>query len=645
MRFNRLPKKIVRVIAMISAILVTASFVSFSAFATDSGIAVEIIDIEAPVAGNLPDYDGTIVGDFYDFYTDGGYTINGITWYNLTDDTNVDNETYFEDGKIYKVSVLIVPKGNNAWVLESAEINGETAEVSEADDCYIISYTFGEYVYVDTDGVVEITGITEPVAGATPDYSVEFDSEFFELYKDDFGYVYDGVTWFDTTAQSNLDTTDVFLGNHIYMVSILLNKREGCEVELTSVTINGKEAPVYDAEDYYIISYTFVECADTVIRGGIELELRREPVAGMVPCYEVYINDDRYELNYDKNNVYYHCGVCWFDVTEGTNLIIGEDKFIEGHTYQLEIYLVPDEYYTFNLTSATVNSKEAEIWGGNKSVVIICEFAACKAAEGVVRGNVTSTRNFEDNDITIELYEATREELFWSTTIYENTYDDYYIDEVPPGEYVMVVNKAEHVERKYYLSIEDKSVNSVDIYIAKKGDCDMDGEIDVVDYQSVVNTALCNMNYVPYYTTEDYEYRVSLSDYAEDGYVDAIDCAAIAVLARDSRSYDCVEVTGLTLPVAGQLPTYTASIEGGDYEIYKEESGYVYDGIAWYDLTIDSNLDKTDAFEEGHTYSVTIEIIPSNGGEWDLKYAILNGELVKAKETAVCYLVTFVFEI
>ena len=130
MRFNRLQKKMVRVIAMISAILVTASFVSFSAFATDSGIAVEIIDIEAPEAGNLPDYDGTIVGDYYDFYTDDGYIINGITWYNLTDDTNVNNETYFEDGKIYKVSVLIVPKGNNAWALESAEINGETAEVS-----------------------------------------------------------------------------------------------------------------------------------------------------------------------------------------------------------------------------------------------------------------------------------------------------------------------------------------------------------------------------------------------------------------------------------------------------------------------------------------------------------------------------------
>ena len=638
-------KFLIRISAILIAVILNLSNIAPCVFADNSGVTVEIVDIDAPVAGELPDYEGSIVGNYYEFLVeDYGYIVNGITWYNLTDDSNIDEYTAFEENKVYKVTILIVPVGENAWLLEEGFINGNAADVSDAGDCYLVSYTFGEYEYIDTDGIVYITDVDTPVEGACPDYFVTVESEFFEIYEDNYGYIYDGVTWFDTTVQSNMHYTDTFEGDHIYSITILLKKCEGCEIPLSQVYINGKVASFYETDEYYTASYSFVECADTVIR-EVSLELLREPVAGSVPCYDVYPDNDKYTTDYDKNNVYYQYGVCWYDVTDGCNLIIGEDKFIEGHEYQLEIYLVPKEYYSFNLTSATVNSLDAEIWGGNQRVILMCSFGACKPAESIIRGDIFSTRNSEDNEVTVKLYEFTRDELFWSETIDEEYYNDYYIDNVPAGDYILVVNKAEHVERKFFLSVEDKRIITQDICIAKKGDCDFDGEVDVVDYQRIVNIAVSNNRYTSYYTTEDQEYELSIGDCNDDGCVDALDCAEVAIMSRESRGYDCVEVTGLTMPVAGQLPTYTASIEGGDYEIYKEDYGYTYDGITWYDLTIDSNLDKTDAFEEGHTYSVTIEIIPSDGGEWDLKYAILNGELVKARETSDCYLVTFVFEI
>ncbi len=643
MNFCGLQKRIIRIISVFAAISLCFCCVSTSAYAESDGTIVEITDIDAPDVGFLPDYNGTIIGDYYEFFgEDYGYVINGITWYNLTDDTNIDENTPFEADKVYKLTILVMPKEGNPWTLESAFVNGISAEVAVSDDFYIISYTFGEYVYVDTDGAVAVTGVSEPADGETPDYSVSVESDFFELYEETEGYIYEGVTWFDTTSQSNMDVTDTFLYDHIYEVTILLKKCEGCEVPLTSVTINGKEASFYEADGYYVASLSFVECADTVIR-TVALALLREPVAGAVPCYNVYPDNDKYTLNESKNDIYYQYGVCWYDVTEGANLIIGEDKFIEGHVYQLEVYLSPKENYTFNLSAAKINAFDAEIWGSNKSVILMYEFEPCEKAENVIYGSVASTQNDEDNDVTIELYEATRDELFLETTLYNSPY--YYISEIPPGEYILTVNKSEHVERKYYISIENNSTINLDIYIAKKGDCDMDGEIDVIDYQRVVNITVRNINEVPYYTTDEEEYELSLCDYAEDGYVDALDCASIALLAADSKNYDCIEVTGIIKPVAGVLPTYSASIVSTEYELYAEDYGNIYNGIAWYDVTEDANLDKTDAFVAGHTYSVTIEIVPSDGGEWDLKYATYDGELVKARKSSDCYLVSFTFKI
>ena len=40
----------------------------------------------------------------------------------------------------------------------------------------------------------------------------------------------------------------------------------------------------------------------------------------------------------------------------------------------------------------------------------------------MVRGDISSTRNTGGNEVTVELYELTREELFWSEIIDEEYY-------------------------------------------------------------------------------------------------------------------------------------------------------------------------------------------------------------------------------
>ena len=105
-----------------------------------------------------------------------------------------------------------------------------------------------------------------------------------------------------------------------------------------------------------------------------------------------------------------------------------------------------------------------------------------------------------------------------------------------------------------------------------------------------------------------------------------------------------ITLSNLGEPIAGQLPSYEATLDDSRYQIYDEYFGYIYNGITWYDLTIDSNIDNDDAFIAGHTYKVTVEVIPSNDGEWNLKYATINGNTAIVEEADECYLVSYIFQ-
>ena len=763
-------KSISKIISIAIVVVLLLNFTCSTAFAAEDGTTVQISNISAPEAGQLPDFSATLSGDYYEFYEEeGGYIINGITWYNVTDDTNIDEDTPFEENKVYKVTAVIVPKGNNEWVLETATINGKNADVATSSDCYIISYTFGNESEEPEEDIeltpvthIDITGIDEPKRDYFIDYTATVTTTGCKIKDLNEDYYKNGIFWFDDTENDYVDPSSVYIVGHTYRVSICLEAEKGYYLENPTVTINGIEARVYsengsynamvimetvadpeeisdvsllnittpflgntpdfditfgssayklydtepitwykngyimqageqfqsgytysvsfwiaastnysfklnnqgnpdinaslnglpaevsvayEQDPQYVIEvkYTFGDAINPNIT-NIAITGISAPVSGNEPTYEAILDKDNYSLE-DKNNVYYKNGIAWYDVTDGCNLIIGEDTFKAGHIYQIEIYLVPAENYSFNLSTATINGGNAEIWGGKTGAVLYYTFEACEGSLSTISGTVSSQLNTGSNDVEIKLYEYSNPEVIKSEII-SGTNEEYSLSDISAGEYYITVSKAEHTERRYCIEVEE-GLNIINLNLFKNGDANMDGELTVNDYQQVVNSALSEDNYSPYYTTADTDYSVALCDYDGDGYIDVIDCALVARLIEGGISvqYDSIEITGLTSPVTGQLPSYEAILDDSRYEIYDEEFGYIYNGVTWYDLTDDTNLDKDYKFISGHSYKVTVEVIPSNNGEWNLKYATINGNTAIVEEADDCYLISYTFTI
>ena len=81
------------------------------------------------------------------------------------------------------------------------------------------------------------------------------------------------------------------------------------------------------------------------------------------------------------------------------------------------------------------------------------------------------------------------------------------------------------------------------------------------------------------------------------------------------KDINAVSVNGVTLPVAGEKPSYHASVSGSaNYmvEDYDWKDTWV-DGVHWKDMTAGKDLTPADTFQEGHTYQVMVSLIVKYG--------------------------------
>ncbi|MBR4286694.1 MAG: hypothetical protein IKT55_03185, partial [Clostridia bacterium] len=220
------------------------------------------ITISAPIAGECPSYSATISSDKFEVIDEEyGYIYHGVTWYDWTLDSNIDYDDEFIDGHVYSVTILIRNTAGNNITLLNATVNGNSAELSETTDdygnpYYLVQYYFGEKP-TNSDETADIT-ITEPVAGELPSYEATIGNECFEVIDEEYGYIYHGVTWYDWTLDSNIDYDDEFVEGHVYSVTVLVKKAEGCELELLYATVNGNSAEISETTDDYGNPYYLV---------------------------------------------------------------------------------------------------------------------------------------------------------------------------------------------------------------------------------------------------------------------------------------------------------------------------------------------------------------------------------------------------
>lgn len=222
--------------------------------------SVAIVDVQEPVPGEYPDYSANCYGTGYfiealadkykEVYTNGEYVKrcyykNGIIWYDVTDPNNpemVYADQVFEVGHDYmiKMNLSIEDTENDKFYLDgdynslvTATLNGEQAEIrSSGNNSFwnqILEHTFKWKKKEVSE--VEVIGLSMPVSGATPDYTVTTKNPMLYTISNYNGYDY--IHWYDENG-GMLEMNHIFEAGRKY------------QVEMKLVTANNNGIPASD---------------------------------------------------------------------------------------------------------------------------------------------------------------------------------------------------------------------------------------------------------------------------------------------------------------------------------------------------------------------------------------------------------------
>ena len=327
--------------------------------------SVSIKGITIPFVGEKPDYSSELGGtDYtYDDQLAGDHDVfEGKWWYDETTGHIVSPNEAFKLNHVYTIAILLVPndgyefkvdEGNNP--LLKAKVNGFPAAIDK--DLTGKSQAFIEYTFSpcsEKNRVNEVAVSIDP-----PKTGEEASFSFFRIFPgEDVTYSADtntsqnyhnGVCWYDKTSETYLSEGDTFVQGHDYGVRIAIqaqndyffatNTKNTSEVK---VFINDKRAGTgnfagANPGERIILYYTFTNENEVV--SSIQITDITEPVVGEHPNYTVLTANDSYWIN----------GVFWVDVTDGKEVTIKEtDTFLEGHTYQIQVWLRTADGYVFH---------------------------------------------------------------------------------------------------------------------------------------------------------------------------------------------------------------------------------------------------------------------------------------------------------
>ena len=392
------------------------------AFATNSEEASMVYDINSTLVINEVELDVTapVAGEYPDFYpevlTEGvaitdintAYHVDGVAWYDYTTQTFMNYSDKFREGHVYEINVAVETLGDMYFPTDAngnaafiGYVNGNKATIETAGEtgryyariCYAFGDKRREVSHVD------VTGVTAPSVGATPDFTVA----------DTAMYYINSVYWTDITTSShfNLKETDVFEAGHTYELEVWLRTHENYKFRTDSdgwinitATVGGKEAEIVGpgAQNAAILTVTYKLNAPQVV-SFVDVAEVVEPLAGKNPelsafCYTQGCNVDFVE---------------WYDITDSKAVKISADSIFEaGRKYRVVVGVVAEGNCTFymvdgyNETTGAINGENANAFGSHddKLIELYYDFEPCKADETLKLGDV-------DGDGEIAVMDAT----------------------------------------------------------------------------------------------------------------------------------------------------------------------------------------------------------------------------------------------
>ena len=285
----------------------------------------------------------------------------------------------FAAGETYKVHVIVKPNSGYEFADNpTATFNGSTAgTIYMYGKDYINYYAEFTVPAASTPTTIDTVAIsvTAPTAGAAP---------VVEPAGLPTGVTCEPVLttvtgWYDSETNTKMASTEKFVEGKTYYICLFLSADTGYAFAnpVTTATINGVDATIELNNDGYLaIKKSFVASASATTIDTIAVTVT-VPVAGAAPVVAPAGLPTGVTCEPVLNTV-----TGWYDSETNTKMASTE-KFVEGKTYYICLFLSADTGYAFAnpVTTATINGVDATIELNNDGYLAIKKsFVATAAA-------------------------------------------------------------------------------------------------------------------------------------------------------------------------------------------------------------------------------------------------------------------------
>ncbi|MBQ8605356.1 MAG: S-layer homology domain-containing protein [Clostridia bacterium] len=351
-------------------------------------------------------------------------------------------DTYCECGAILKHSKLIEPEHKNVelvgYVAPTSQKDGYSGD-TVCQDCDLVlryGYTLSHDKLVS---VITLDGVTSPVAGENPNYSVNVVSTGITIDRFSTPEINRGVDWKNASTNDYVYPHNIFKPSKYYAVTVRVKTGNGALFagDVTA-TVNGDAATVYvdpNYPDYATVRYEFPYTRKKNITEIYVTDVKL-PIPGTNPDHSFTIEDPYY---FETDETF------WTDTDTG--LGVGyEETFLAGKDYKFMIGLCPtfDEGYGENSKfdeniKVYINSRPAKIETLRDDYIF---FGIDMPIYSDVSGTVTSYGS-ESDPVTIQLTEKGKPEPAYEF-VSKGKLLKYEFENVPAGDYTIKVTKKNH---------------------------------------------------------------------------------------------------------------------------------------------------------------------------------------------------------
>ena len=601
-------RRIHQVLSMALCCVMLLGLLPMTALAATKIEAISV-GIDAPTAGAK-----------FDFTAEGScaeYTVGTVSWYHLSTGERMSTTSVAQAGQTYEVQIAIQTK--SGYVIDGNTVGLINGIQCVYDSPYLrTSYTVSEPPKQIHSVKLELDA---PVPGAKPDFSVVCGDRSYTLseYFDDddsYNYTENGVQWIDATTKKVMDADDTFTVGHTYQAFIHLKKNGNHEfyydygkVPPVSVTVHGaksvRTAKAYERDPFTEIDIICDFACDYQTVSSVSITGLDAPKDGKAPDYSATLSGNGYAFKATSaSNPFVVSGVSWYDETAGNDLT-KTAKFIAGHTYSATVYLVPASGYRFSSVSGKINGNTAAVSGSGSEIQVKYTFPALAtnqittvAIEGVT-APVTGASPSYVAIVRGEGYRLkARNDAYYKNGICWSVMESNDLP-VSGGRF----EGGKQYQIMMYLVAEEGYEFAATAGGALQVKATLNGKPVLPEISGNKKEIV-----VTYYFTE----------------------------ATDGAEITAAAVTGITAPVIGAYPDYTADIADARYALKGSSGVREKNGITWINnKTGTAMVVGADKFEAGVSYSVVVGVTAKDGYAFhtDLLNApqitgSINGELV-----------------